>query len=108
VLVVNPTHYAVALRYDPEQDFAPIMLARGLDEVALAMRAKARSERVPIVEQRVLARALHKDGKLGRPIPVDLYRGVAEVIAYVMQIKARDAGVQLHVPEAAAAEEGDA
>lgn len=108
VLVVNPTHYAVALRYDPEQDFAPIMLARGLDEVALAMRAKARSERIPIVEQRPLARALHKDGKLGRPIPVDLYRAVAEVIAYVMQIKARDAGVQLQAPEPAAAEEGDA
>lgn len=108
VLVVNPTHYAIALRYDPEQDFAPIMLARGLDEVALAMRAKARSERVPIVEQRALARALHKDGKLGRPIPVDLYRAVAEVIAYVMQIRARDAGVQLQAPEAAAAEEGDA
>ena len=91
VLVVNPTHYAVALRYVPEKDFAPMVIAKGVDELALAMRARARKERVPIVEQRSLARALHK-AKVGRPIPVDLYRAVAEIIAYVMQLRARDAG----------------
>jgi flagellar biosynthetic protein FlhB len=98
VLVVNPTHYAVALRYDPEKDHAPLILAKGLDELALAMRAKARREGVPIVEQRPLVRALYA-AKVGRPIPVDLYRAVAEVIAYVMQLRARDAGLPLTVPE---------
>lgn len=97
VLVVNPTHYAVALRYDPETDHAPMIIAKGLDELALAMRAKARKHSVPIVEQRPLARALYA-AKLGRPIPVELYRAVAEVIAYVMQIRARDAGVALTAP----------
>jgi flagellar biosynthesis protein FlhB len=103
VLVVNPTHYAVALRYEPEQDYAPLVVAKGVDELALAMRAKARREGVPIVEQRPLARALYA-AKVGRPIPVDLYRAVAEVIAYVMGLRARDAGQALVVPEPAAAE----
>lgn len=93
VLVVNPTHYAIALRYVAEKDFAPVVLARGVDEVALQMRASARRASVPIVEQRPLARALYSDAKVGRTIPVELYRAVAEVIAYVLQLKARDAGV---------------
>jgi flagellar biosynthesis protein FlhB len=92
VVVVNPTHYAVALRYVPEKDFAPVVLAKGLDDLALQMRASARRAGVPVVEQRPLARALYKDGKIGRTVPVDLYRTVAEVIAYVIQLKARDAG----------------
>jgi flagellar biosynthetic protein FlhB len=92
VVVVNPTHYAVALRYLPEKDFAPLVIAKGLDDVALAMRASARRAGVPVVEQRPLARALFADGKVGRVIPVEQYRAVAEVIAYVMQLKARDAG----------------
>jgi len=92
VLVVNPTHYAVALRYEPEKDYAPMVLAKGVDELALTMRATARKAGVPVIEQRPLARALYADAKIGRPIPVELYRAVAEVIAYVMQIKARDRG----------------
>ncbi|HET8932905.1 MAG TPA: EscU/YscU/HrcU family type III secretion system export apparatus switch protein [Polyangiales bacterium] len=92
VLVVNPTHYAVALRYEPEKDSAPVVLAKGLDELALQMRSVARHAGVPIVEQRPLARALYADAKVGRAVPVELYRAVAEVIAYVMQIKARDRG----------------
>ncbi|HKP62492.1 MAG TPA: EscU/YscU/HrcU family type III secretion system export apparatus switch protein [Polyangiales bacterium] len=105
VLVVNPTHYAVALRYAPDKDFAPMIIAKGVDEMALAMRARARKERVPIVEQRTLARSLHA-AKVGRPIPVELYRAVAEVIAYVMQLRARDAGLQLAQPPAAEGGEG--
>ena len=95
VLVVNPTHYAVALRYEAEKDFAPVVLAKGVDELALSMRKSARKAGVPIVEQRPLARALYSDSKVGRTIPVELYRAVAEVIAYVMQLRARVAGVQL-------------
>jgi flagellar biosynthetic protein FlhB len=93
VLVVNPTHYAVALRYVADKDFAPVVIAKGVDDLALQMRASARRASVPIVEQRPLARALYADAKVGRTIPVELYRTVAEVIAYVMQLRARDAGV---------------
>jgi len=93
VLVTNPTHYAVALRYEPESDAAPVVLAKGLDELALQMRSIARKAGVPVVEQRPLARALYADAKVGRQVPVELYRAVAEVIAYVMQIKARDRGM---------------
>jgi flagellar biosynthetic protein FlhB len=92
VLIVNPTHYAVALRYVPEKDNAPMVLAKGVDEVALQMRAIARKASVPVVEQRPLARALYADAKVGRTIPIELYRSVAEIIAYVMQLKARDRG----------------
>jgi flagellar biosynthetic protein FlhB len=92
VVIVNPTHYAVALRYEPQQDVAPMVLSKGVDEVALAMRTQARRDGVPVVEQKKLARALYADAKLGRTVPVELYRAVAEVIAYVMQLKARDAG----------------
>lgn len=93
VLVTNPTHYAVALRYEPERDAAPVVLAKGVDDVALRMRSTARQAGVPVIEQRPLARALYADAKVGRQVPVELYRAVAEVIAYVMQIKARDRGV---------------
>jgi flagellar biosynthetic protein FlhB len=92
VVVVNPTHYAVALRYDSSKDFAPVVLVKAVDQLALDMRVLARRAGVPIVEQRPLARALYSDGKVGRTVPVELYRAVAEVIAYVMQLKARDAG----------------
>jgi flagellar biosynthetic protein FlhB len=98
VLVVNPTHYAVALRYLPEEDAAPMVLAKGLDELALQMRSIARKAGVPVVEQRPLARALYANAKVGRSVPVDLYRAVAEVVAYVMQIKARDRGPTLTPP----------
>jgi flagellar biosynthesis protein FlhB len=88
VIVTNPTHYAVALRYLPEKDFAPIVLAKAKDEKALAMRTKARGHQVPIVENRPLARALYADGNVGKAIPVELYRAAAEVIAFVTQLKA--------------------
>ncbi len=89
VLVTNPTHYAVALRYEPEHgDPAPLVLAKGVDAVALRMRETARRHGVPVVEHRPLARALHREGRLGRPIPVDLYAAAAEVVAHVMRLRA--------------------
>lgn len=91
VLVTNPTHFAVALRYRPDTDAAPMVIAKARDAAALRMRTGARKHGVPIVENRPLARALHKTCKIGRPIPSDLYRAVAEVIAHVMRIRA---GVQ--------------
>lgn len=90
VLVTNPTHFAVALRYDPELDAAPMIVGKAVEDAALAMRTKARKHSIPIVENRPLARSLHKHGKVGKPVPVDMYRAVAEVIAHVMRIRAGD------------------
>lgn len=87
VLVVNPTHIAIALRYQRDRDAAPMVLAKGQDELALRMRDEARRRRVPIVENRPLARAMHASAKVGRAIPVELYEAVARVIAHVMRIQ---------------------
>ncbi len=87
VLITNPTHVSVALRYDAEKDAAPTVLAKGLDEVALSMRIEARQHRIPIVENRPLARALHASAQLGKPIPVDLYKAAAQVIAHVFSLR---------------------
>ncbi len=86
VLVVNPTHFAVALKYVPGKDAAPMLVAKALDDRALAMRTEARKLRVPIIENRPLARALHATGTVGKPIPLDLYRAVALVIADVLRM----------------------
>lgn len=87
VLVCNPTHVAIALRYQAEETPAPIVLAKGVDDTALEMRAEARKHGIPMVENRPLARTLLKTAKLGEAIPVDLYKAVAEVIAHVMRIR---------------------
>lgn len=87
VLVTNPTHLAVALRYRAGTDLAPIVVAKGQDELAMRMREEARRFGVPIVENRPLARAMHKQAKVGKPIPVELYETVAHVIAHVMRIR---------------------
>jgi flagellar biosynthetic protein FlhB len=87
VVVANPTHVSVALRYEPGQDAAPIILAKGLDEVAMKMREIARAHRVPVVENRPLARALHAQGKVGAVIPVALFEAAARVIAHVLRIR---------------------
>lgn len=90
-MVTNPTHISVALRYEPDQgDPAPIIVAMGVDEVALRMRAEARKHGVPILENKPVARALKATGKVGQIIPVELYEAAARVIAHVMSIRARD------------------
>jgi flagellar biosynthetic protein FlhB len=87
VVVVNPTHYAVALRYDESKDRAPIVVAKGVDELAEKIREVARQSGVPILSRPPLARALHKHVKEGRTIPSNLFRAVAEVLAYVYKLK---------------------
>jgi flagellar biosynthesis protein FlhB len=87
VLVTNPTHVSVALRYKPESDLAPILLSKGAAHIALQMRVNARRYGIPIVENRPLARALYFKGKEGHPIPATLYRAAAEVIVHVMRLK---------------------
>lgn len=87
VVVVNPTHYAVALRYDETSDRAPIVVAKGVDELAEKIREVARRHAVPVLSRPPLARALHKHVKEGRPVPANLYRAVAEVLAYVYRLR---------------------
>ncbi len=87
VVVVNPTHYSVALRYDETKDAAPIVVAKGIDEQAARIREIAREHGVPVLSRPPLARALHKHVKEGRPVPSNLYRAVAEVLAYVYRLR---------------------
>ncbi|MEZ6016025.1 MAG: flagellar biosynthesis protein FlhB [Planctomycetota bacterium] len=90
VVITNPTHVAVALRYDDARQTAPIVVAKGLDEVALAIRAVASEHGVIIHEEPPLARALHRHCEIGDPIPADLFEAVARVLAYVYRVQGRD------------------
>jgi flagellar biosynthetic protein FlhB len=87
VVVVNPTHYAVALEYRREKNPAPVVVAKGRDLVALKIREIARISGVPIVENPPLARALHAGAEVGDTIPAPLFGAVAEVLAYLIRIK---------------------
>jgi flagellar biosynthetic protein FlhB len=86
VVVVNPTHFAVALRYDLETMGAPEVVAKGKNFLALRIRELAKHHGVPIVENPPLAQALYRSVRVGSAIPVHLYRAVAEVLAYVFQV----------------------
>lgn len=87
VVITNPTHYAVALEYRREAMSAPVVLAKGRDHLALAIRAKAREHGVPIVENRTLAHALHATVDVGEAIPASLFAAVAEVLAYLVRAR---------------------
>ena len=86
VVVTNPTHVAVALRYD-EKSAAPICVAKGLDHLALKIREKARESGVPILERPDLARALYRTVAVEKAIPQDLYQAVAQVLAFVYRLR---------------------
>lgn len=87
VVVTNPTHYAVALAYKQESMSAPRVLAKGQGFVALRIRELAKEADVPIVENPPLARQLYGTAEVGQEIPMDLYQAVAEVLAFVFQLK---------------------
>lgn len=86
-VIVNPTHYAVAIRYEPQSMEAPKVVARGLDHLALRIRQLGRDHSVPIIENPPLAQALYRNTRVGQEIPATLYRAVAEVLAYVFQLQ---------------------
>ncbi|WP_395401650.1 flagellar biosynthesis protein FlhB [Pseudoduganella sp. UC29_106] len=88
VVVTNPTHYAVALKYADGAQGAPKVVAKGTDEVAAKIRELAKEHKVAILEAPPLARALHKHTDIGDEIPPRLYAAVAEVLAYVYQLRA--------------------
>jgi flagellar biosynthetic protein FlhB len=87
VVITNPTHYAVALQYRRGSMAAPIVLAKGLDYLAAAIRKKARDHGVPIVENKPLAQALYKTAEVGQMIPAPLFAAVAEVLAQLIRLK---------------------
>ena len=87
VVVVNPTHYAVALRYDDKRMRAPIVVAKGVDLIAARIREIAGENSVPIFEAPPLARVLHRNVELGGEIPASLYKAVAQVLTYIYQVK---------------------
>lgn len=87
VVITNPTHFAVALRYDEGRMGAPRVIAKGLEELAMQIRLVAGSHRIPTVEAPPLARALYATTQIDREIPSSLYVAVAQVLAYVFQLK---------------------
>jgi flagellar biosynthetic protein FlhB len=93
--LVNPTHVAVALKYEPGKS-APRVVAKGAGHVAARIREEAEAKNVPMVQDIPLARALHEACELGHEIPVDFYRAVAGVLAFVMALKARGAASGMH------------
>ena len=86
VVITNPEHFAVALSYDPNGDSAPILLAKGTDEVAARIREEAQKHGIEIFQAAPLARALYFTTEIEHPVPEDLYYAVAQVIAYVFNL----------------------
>jgi flagellar biosynthetic protein FlhB len=87
VLIVNPTHFAVALKYDPKKMRAPVVLAKGVDLVAQNIRRIAEEHRVPVFESPKLARALYRSTDLNKEIPSGLYVAVAQILSYIFRVR---------------------
>ncbi len=87
VVITNPTHYAVAIKYDAKTADAPVVLAKGQDYVALKIKEEAREAGVEIVENKPLARMLYANVEIGDQVPPELYQAVAEVLAFVYHLK---------------------
>lgn len=89
ILIVNPTHYAVGLMFDPNTMETPLVVALGADNIALSMRAKVTAMRKPVLELPPLARALYSKTEVGQSIPFELYEPVAVVISYIYSLEDR-------------------
>ncbi|MEK7710765.1 MAG: flagellar biosynthesis protein FlhB [Planctomycetota bacterium] len=89
VIVTNPTHFAVAIRYDPDAMVAPQVVAKGADYVAIRIRQIAAEFGIPLVERKPLARALYESVEVGQFIPERFYRAVAEILAYIYELTGR-------------------
>ena len=90
VVIRNPTHFAVALRYHPDEDAAPIVLAKGMDSLALRIVQVAEEHKVAVIENVPLARALYADAELDQEIPPALYNPVAEVLVYIFRLNEKN------------------
>lgn len=89
VVITNPTHYAVAVKYDPEVADAPIVLAKGEDYMAAKIKEAAREHKIEIVENKPLARMLYANVDIGQAVPPELYQAVAEVLAFVYHLQGK-------------------
>ena len=89
VVVTNPTHYAVALRYDAKMMRAPKVAAKGADFMAMRIRQIAMAHGVPLVERKDLARGLYRSVEVGQEVPPQFYAAVAEILAYVYRLGGR-------------------
>ena len=89
VVITNPTHFAIALKYDMEAMAAPMVVAKGIDHLALRIREVAEENDIPLIENRPLARALYDSVDLDQEVPPEHYKAVAQVIGYVMRLKGK-------------------
>ena len=89
MVVVNPTHYAVAMRYVRAEGGAPMVIAKGADFIALKIRSIAEEHAIPVIEDKPLARSLYAAVDVDRPIPAEFYRAVAEIVHLIQQRKAQ-------------------
>jgi len=96
VVLANPEHYSVAIRYDPQRMSAPIILAKGADEVALRIREVAKEHEVPIAQIPALARYLFNQLDIGESIPAPLFEAIAMVLAWAYEVK--DTGMNKDLP----------
>lgn len=91
VVVTNPTHYAVALRYDKAKEAAPRVVAKGVDNLALRIREIAKENEIPLYEDPPLARQLYAEAEIDEEIPLDLYEAVAKVVAFIYNLRGHKA-----------------
>ena len=89
VIITNPTHYSLALKYKPDEMDVPILIAKGMDDVAMRIREVAKENDIPFFENRPLARALYDTVEVDEVIPPEHYKAVAEVISYIFQLKGK-------------------
>ena len=99
VVIVNPEHYAVALKYDLSKAEAPYVVAKGVDEMALYIRQLAKEFKIEIMELPPLARAIYNTSQVNQQIPVQLYQAVSQVLNYVLQLQAFRTGRRAAEPE---------
>ena len=89
VVITNPTHYSIALKYDPDEMPAPIVVAKGLDEMALRIREVAKENDITLYENKPLARILYDTVEVDETIPIEHFKAVAEIISYVFKLKGK-------------------
>lgn len=87
VIITNPTHYAIAVKYDKSKANAPVVLAKGVDLIAQKIKEIAKENDISVIENKQLARALYSSTKIGDEIPQELFQGVAEILAYIYSLK---------------------
>jgi len=94
LVIANPTHYAIALRYQRDENPAPLVLAKGMDAIALKIREVAEENRIPVIENKALARALYEAVQVDQVIPAEFFRPIAEIIYFLQSKSPRSEEVQ--------------